>query len=47
MSTTLVVAFFRRFSLTTSVNDTGGKFATGFNNTGNKFATNVNDTGGK
>jgi hypothetical protein len=32
---------------TTSVVDTGGKFATAVNNTGSKFATGVNDAGGK
>jgi hypothetical protein len=31
---------------TTSINDTGGKFATGVTETGSKFAACVNDTGG-
>ncbi len=31
----------------TGVNDTGGKIAVGINDTGGKFATSVNDTGGK
>jgi hypothetical protein len=32
---------------TTSVNDTGGKFATGVNDTGGKIATGIYDTGGE
>jgi hypothetical protein len=31
----------------TSLNDTGGKIAAGINGTGGKFATGINDTGGK
>jgi hypothetical protein len=31
---------------TASINDTGGKFATGINDAGRKFAASVNNTGG-
>jgi hypothetical protein len=34
----------RKSRCTTSVNDTGGKFATGVNDTGGKIATGINDT---
>ncbi len=34
-------------TISASVVDTGGKFATGVNDTGGKFAAGVNDTGGK
>jgi hypothetical protein len=33
--------------LTTSINDTGGKFASRVNDTGGKTAAGINDTGGK
>jgi hypothetical protein len=37
----------RKSRCTTSINDTGGKFATGVNNTGCKIVAGINDTGGK
>jgi predicted lactoylglutathione lyase len=44
VSTTPAANFATNF---TSVDDTGGKFATSINDTGSKFATGVNDTDGK
>ncbi len=44
VSTTPVANFSTIFA---SVDDTGGKFATGVNDTGGKFVTSVNDTSGK
>jgi hypothetical protein len=37
----------RNSRCTTSINNTGGKFATGVNDTGGKIATGINGTGGK
>jgi hypothetical protein len=37
----------RESRCTTSINDTGGKFATGVNNTGGKIAAGINEAGGK
>jgi hypothetical protein len=37
----------RESRCTTSINDTGGKFATGVNDTSGKIAAGINDTSGK
>jgi hypothetical protein len=37
----------RKSICTTSINNTGSKFATGINDTSGKFATSGQDTGGK